>query len=201
MVIGVLALQGDFARHQKNLETLGLSTRQVRVPAHLEGLQGLVLPGGESSTMLKLLRIQELFVPLQERIRSGLPTLATCAGLILLARKVVQPEQDSLNLLDVTVARNGYGRQIYSGSFALQGPAVPKGGTGIFIRAPRILRAGAGVKVLARRDADPVLVRSGSILGACFHPELQPEHFCTRLFMNLVQREQALVATGTSEGS
>lgn len=174
---GVLALQGDFARHAQALQRAGWTTREVRVPRDLDGLAGIALPGGESTTMLNLLDRNQLFGPLREFCGSGVPVLATCAGLILLAREVRAPEQRSFGLLDVTVARNGYGRQIHSGTFALEGPGVPAGATGVFIRAPRILRVGPGVEVLARRGDDPVLVRQGPILAACFHPELAPDYF------------------------
>ncbi len=181
--VGVLALQGDFAEHEAALQREGLATRQVRRPEHLEGLAGLVLPGGESTTMLKLLAFQGLEEPLGALLRSGrVPVLATCAGLILLASEVHDPEQRSFGVLDVAVSRNGYGRQIASGTFPLDGDGVPEGTTGIFIRAPRVLRVGAGVEVLARREGDPVLLRRGGVLGACFHPELAEGHWVTREF-------------------
>lgn len=182
--VGVLALQGDFAEHEAALQREGLATRQVRRPEHLEGLAGLVLPGGESTTMLKLLAFQGLEEPLGALLHSGrVPVLATCAGLILLASEVRDPAQRSFGVLDVTVSRNGYGRQIASGTFALSGDGVPQGTTGIFIRAPRVLRAGAGIEVLAKRDGDPVLLRRGCVLAACFHPELAEGHWVTREFV------------------
>lgn len=182
--IGVLALQGDFARHEHTLHQHGLATRQVRRPEHLEGIGGLVLPGGESTTMLRLLALQGLEEPLADFVRRDrVPVLATCAGLILLARAVLDPAQRSFGVLDVVVARNGYGRQIASGTFAIVGAGIPPDSTGIFIRAPRILEVGPGVEVLARRDRDPVLVRRGRTLGACFHPELEPDHPVVRAFV------------------
>lgn len=184
-VVGILALQGDFAEHEAALHAFGVETRRVRRPEHLDGLAGLVLPGGESTTMLKLLDIQRLTEPLRAFLQSGLPVFATCAGLILLARRVVAPEQSSFGVLDVEVARNGYGRQIHSGTIPLRG-AVPAGATGIFIRAPRILAVGPDVEVLAYREDDPVLVRSGNVLAACFHPELDAGHFVTRMFVERV---------------
>lgn len=169
----MLALQGDFADHQAALERRGLRTRQVRVPADLHGVSALVLPGGESTTMLRLLDLQGLRQPLLDGIDSGLPVLATCAGLILLAREVTDPVQSSLGRIDCRVQRNGYGRQIASGTFPLTGE-LPVGSTGIFIRAPRVTAVGPEVRVLARRDGDPVLLEQGAILGCCFHPELEP---------------------------
>ena len=186
-MVGVLAVQGDFSEHQAALASVGVASRQVRVPADLEGVEGLILPGGESTTMLKLLELQGLSGPLAERIAEGLPVLATCAGLILLASEVVEPAQASFGVLDITTARNGYGRQIHSGTFPLEGEAAPKGATGVFIRAPRILRAGPQVEVLASWNGDPVLVRQGPVLGACFHPELQPGHFVTDMFCSLLR--------------
>ena len=188
--VGVLAVQGDFAEHQKVLEARGLATRQVRRPVHLRGIDGLVLPGGESTTMLKLLDLQGLTDPLRDYLSADPPVLATCAGLILLADRVVEPEQPSLGVLDVHVARNGYGRQFHSGTFELTGEDLPAGATGVFIRAPRILAAGAGVEVLARRDGDPVLVRKGKTLAACFHPELEGNHFVTGMFVSLIARDR-----------
>lgn len=191
MVVGVLALQGDFADHQAVLAARGVATRQIRRAEDLRGIQGLVLPGGESTTMLRLLDIQGLSKPLARLLVTDLPVLATCAGLILLAREVVDPIQGSLGVLDLKVARNGYGRQLHSGTFPLRGTGVPVGACGVFIRAPRILRVGPGVEVLAYRDQDPVLVRSGPILGACFHPELQEQHFVTDWFLGqLGERRQ-----------
>lgn len=192
-MIGILALQGDFAEHRAALRPFGLLCRNVRAAADLAGLRGLVLPGGESTTMLKLLREEGLFAPLGEALGSGIPVLATCAGLILLASDVRNPAQQSYGLLPVTVLRNGYGRQYHSGTFPLHGPGVPPGTDGIFIRAPRIVATGPDCEVLARRGDDPVLVRKGPILGACFHPELQPGHPVTAAFAAMVQRETPVI--------
>lgn len=192
--VGVLALQGDFAEHITALGEAGVVTREVRLASDLEGLDGLVLPGGESTTMLKLLDIERLEGPLLQTLCSGIPVLATCAGLILLAAEVVDPEQRSFGLLDVAVQRNGYGRQVHSGTFALQGSALPAGTEGVFIRAPRILRCGPEVEVLATRGGDPVLVRSGVVMGACFHPELQSGHPVTAEFVALVAAHREALA-------
>jgi pyridoxal 5'-phosphate synthase pdxT subunit len=185
--IGILALQGNFARHAERLQELQAEPVFVRRQSDLEGLDGLVLPGGESTTMLKLME-NSLRERLIEIVRGGMPTLATCAGLILLARKVTHPEQLSFGLLDIDVSRNAYGRQV--DSFvetrltwtkdgrreieALLGGISAEGGDreGVFIRAPRITRAGEGVAVLARRAGEPVLVRQDNILAATFHPEM-----------------------------
>ena len=138
--------------------------------------------------MLHLLASQGLEQPLAELLRDGrMPVFATCAGLILLASEVCDPPQRSFATLDVAVARNGYGRQIASGTFAIAGDGVPAGTTGVFIRAPRVLRAGPSVEVLARRAGDPVLLRQGRVLAACFHPELAEDHVVVRQFVDEVR--------------
>ncbi|MEE9127446.1 MAG: pyridoxal 5'-phosphate synthase glutaminase subunit PdxT [Planctomycetota bacterium] len=185
-VIGVLAVQGDVAEHQAALGGHGVATRRIRRPQDLTGIHGLVLPGGESTTMLRLLEIQGLTAPLRELLTTDIPVLATCAGLILLANEVVDPVQGSLGVLDIRVARNGYGRQVHSGTFPLGGSGLPAGASGVFIRSPRILSVGPDVEVLAFREEDPVLVRRGRVLAACFHPELQEDHFVTRWFLEQV---------------
>ena len=193
-LVGVLALQGDFVDHEVALQRAGLRTRQVRSPSQLDGLHGLVLPGGESTTMLTLLGVEGLWEPLGRALRSGLPVFATCAGMILLAERVENPSQRSYGLLPITVVRNGYGRQLHSGTFALDSAVLPPGTTGTFIRAPRITAVGAGCEVLARRGADAVLVQSGPILAACFHPELQPElHPVVERFAASVRRHAGAV--------
>ncbi|MFO1054062.1 MAG: pyridoxal 5'-phosphate synthase glutaminase subunit PdxT [Planctomycetota bacterium] len=198
--VGVFALQGDVREHVAALASLGIATRPVRRPRDLDGLAGIVLPGGESSTMLKLLAIQGLEAPLGEFLRSGRPVLATCAGLILCASRVVEPEQRSYGVLDVTVARNGWGRQIASGTFALRtstGSGLPDPMDAVFIRAPRIVAVGPRCEVLATRDGEPVLVRQGAVLGACFHPELEVDHPVTKLFAAMLPGgNRVLVAHG-----
>lgn len=166
--VGVLALQGGFAAHAKALASCRCAVREVRSAADLHGLRGLVLPGGESSAQLRLLRRLSLWEPLRELVHSGRPVLATCAGLILLAKTVLEPEQDSLDALDVTVRRNGFGSQV--DSFLAQSDDGQR--TLLFIRAPRLLATGPGVAVLARLRGEPVLVRQGAITAATYHPEL-----------------------------
>ena len=188
-VVGVLALQGDFADHQRALEAQGLASRPVRSAPELADLDGLVLPGGESTTMLRLLETEGLEEPLVAVLASGLPVLGTCAGLILLAAEVRDPAQRCLGLLPIAVERNGYGRQFHSGTIAIEGPGVPEGTEGVFIRAPRIVAVGEGCAVLARRGPDPVLVAKGPILGCCFHPELVLDHQVFRCFAELVRQK------------
>ena len=189
--VGVLALQGDFAAHVDRLRALGIEAPLVRRPRDLEGLDGLALPGGESSTMLRLMSFDGMDAALPAAIRAGLPTLATCAGMILLAQEVRDPEQASLGLLDITVSRNGYGRQLHSGTHAIQGHAGFPDGSGIFIRAPRVTRVGASCEVLASRAGDPVLVRHASVLAACFHPELEDAHPVYQLFLDGVRARRS----------
>lgn len=195
-LVGVLALQGDFADHAAALQAEGLRTAFVRKASDLVGLDGIVLPGGESTTMLKLLDVEGLWEPLGTALRSGVPVLATCAGLILLAADVENPRQRSYGLLPVTVVRNGYGRQYHSGTFPLEASALPADTTGTFIRAPRITHVGDGCEVLARRDGDPVLVRQGRILAACFHPELQVGHPVCAQFAAMVRAHAGLATAG-----
>ena len=193
-IVGILALQGDFQRHAESLGAAGLEIREVRTGADLVGLRGLVLPGGESTTMLRLLEIEDMFDPLREVLSSGLPVLATCCGLILIAEQVLQPPQKSMCLLPIDVIRNGYGRQFHSGTFPLESDLFP-GTTGVFIRVPRIVRVGDSVEVLARWNGDPVLIQKGPILASCFHPELQDNHPLTRYFVDLIRGKHAPSST------
>ena len=176
--LGVLALQGDFRAHARALAAAGAEgteVREVRTPEALEDLHGLVLPGGESTALLRLMAPLGMGDALHRFCRRGGALFGTCAGLILLAREVTSPAQDSLDLLDVTVERNAYGRQIDSfvsrGSLSLPGRG-PEEIEMVFIRAPRIRRVGAGVQVLGRFGEEPVLVAQGRILAATFHPEM-----------------------------
>ncbi len=174
MRVGVLALQGDFAAHAARLHALGAVAGPVRTAAELAQVDALVLPGGESTAMLRLMEPEGLLDAIGIRLAAGLPVLATCAGVILLAAGVT-PAQRSLAALDADVTRNAYGRQLHSSvarirlASGLGGPAEMEA---VFIRAPRIDRTGPDVEVLAYRDEDPVLVRQGAILAATFHPEL-----------------------------
>lgn len=189
MTIGVLALQGDFALHEQALLRLGVSARQVRKPAELDGCGGLVIPGGESTTLLKLMDAWD-FVPAIEKFhRSGRPIFGTCAGLILLAREVRSPAQLSLGLIDITAERNAYGRQKESFETEVsadlgQGPVMVKA---VFIRAPRIRRLGPGVVVLATHRGECVMAREGSVLVAAFHPELTDDPAVHAYFAAMVR--------------
>jgi pyridoxal 5'-phosphate synthase pdxT subunit len=174
MTIGVLALQGDFDLHRKALDRLGLESVEVRLPRQLDRVAGLIMPGGESTTLLKLLDEWD-FVPALEKFHAaGKPIMGTCAGLILLAREVEGPRQASLGLIDITAERNAYGRQ--KESFETEGEADlgegPRPIKMVFIRAPRIRRMGPAVTPLVMHGGECVMAREGSILVAAFHPEL-----------------------------
>ena len=185
--IGVLALQGDFEAHIKALDELGVLAEEVRDLADLSGLSGVIIPGGESTTLLKILR-EEGMEAIRRFSRCGGVILGTCAGLILLAREVQDPAQASLGLLDAVVSRNAYGRQVESfhavGSWNLDG-SPPLEMT--FIRAPRIRSFENTVSVLARYQGEPVMIRQGRLLGATFHPELTADRSVHELFVKLVR--------------
>lgn len=192
MKVGVLALQGDFALHVTALRRCGVEAAEVRKPEELEGLDGLVIPGGESTTLLKLMEAWR-FVPAIEKFHAARkPIFGTCAGLILLARDVENPRQSSLGLIDVSVERNAYGRQ--RESFAESGEADLEGRRPlemVFIRAPRIRRLGPDVTVLAWRGDEPVMAREGSVLVASFHPELTSDPAVHAYFCRMVQESLA----------
>jgi len=183
--IGVLAIQGNFASHAQALTEVGADPVEIRKPEQLAGLDGLVLPGGESTTMLRFLEKRHFFETLQQYCATK-PVFGTCAGAILLAREVINPPQRSLGLLDAIVERNAYGRQVDSLILTAE-TALPGGPLEmVFIRAPRIVEAGPQVEVLARRDGSPVLVRQGHVMAATFHPELSRDRRVHRLFVETV---------------
>lgn len=189
--IGILGLQGAFACHIDTLADLGVATRRVRTPEDLEGLDGIVLPGGESTTMGNLLRTSGLLQPLADALTTGLPALGTCAGLILLARRILDGRHDqvSFGVLDVTVRRNGYGRQVdsFEGDVEIQGLERPF--HAVFIRAPIIEDVGESVEVLSSLYGRPILVRQGRVMACAFHPELTSDSRIHRMFLDLVDTE------------
>ncbi|HWE49387.1 MAG TPA: pyridoxal 5'-phosphate synthase glutaminase subunit PdxT [Bryobacteraceae bacterium] len=186
-VIGVLALQGDFDAHRNALERAGAQAREVRTAAALDSIDGLVLPGGESTTMLKLLSLENLFEPLR-RFGEQKPIFGTCAGAILLANEVLNPKQESLGLMDVTIERNGYGRQIDSRIAKIEFEGNPS--EAVFIRAPVIQRVGPQAKILASYLEHPVLVEQGRHMAATFHPELGSDDRIHRRFIEKVASER-----------
>jgi 5'-phosphate synthase pdxT subunit len=194
VTIGILALQGDYEAHARAFRDSGARTVLVRKPEELAGLDGLVLPGGESTTILKFLEnggFPRSFFDALENFASSKPVFGTCAGSILLAREVLQPKQRSLGALDATVERNAYGRQIDSTILTL--PTELPGGPleMVFIRSPRITRVGDGVEVLAQRDGHPTLVRQGHLLACTFHPEMSADTRVQQLFLDMVRAHKA----------
>jgi 5'-phosphate synthase pdxT subunit len=183
--VGVLALQGDFDAHRRRLEELGAEVRLVRNPEDFDGIDGLVIPGGESTTFLKLLG-DETFQKLNEFVHSK-PTFGTCAGAIMLAREVENPSQPGLNAIDISIRRNAYGRQIDSSIVEAPSRLGNEPLEMVFIRAPRIENVGPNVEVLAKRGDDPVLVRKGNVLAATFHPELSADRRVHTEFLKLVK--------------
>ena len=187
-VIGVLAIQGDFAAHARMLGRVGVQSVEVRCADDLEAIDGLIIPGGESTTILKLITEGDLGQPIATFARIGKPIFGTCAGAILLAREVSNPRQASLGLIDIEIERNGYGRQL--DSFIDQSETTIEGGPleTVFIRAPRIRRVGSNVEVLASIGDEAVLVREGNALAATFHPELTEDQRVHRLFVEMVAK-------------
>ena len=189
MKVGILALQGDFEAHGRVFRDLGCEVAFLRRPEELDTIDALVLPGGESTTMLNFLA-EGGFLDRLCRCTAELPVYATCAGLILLAREVLSPAQESLDRLDVSVERNGWGRQVASFVGAIDAPLLAPAGSppleGVFIRAPRIRRLGEGVRVLGSCRGEPVLVRQDRILAASFHPELGNDDRIARYFLDEV---------------
>ncbi len=188
--VGVLALQGAFEAHRQRLESLGVNAVLVRTPADLEQVDAMVLPGGESTTMSRLLDTSALFDVLAKRIDDGMPVLGTCAGMILCATEVLDARDDQrfFARLDITVRRNGYGRQLdsFESDLAVAGLDTPF--HAVFIRAPLVVHVGAGVEVLAESDGVPVLLRDGSCTVAAFHPELTRDTRLHEMFLESCQR-------------
>ena len=187
--IGVLALQGDFAEHISILESLGVDCLEIRLPKDLDGIDGLIIPGGESTTMAHLMKAFDMTAKLKSMIRQGMPTWGTCAGMIVLADRLTDSRPDPLSLIDIEVSRNAFGRQIDSfeqgiNISEMQGPPFP----GIFIRAPVVESVGSEVEVLGSIDNErPVAVRQGRILATSFHPELTDDSRMHQLFLRMIQ--------------
>jgi 5'-phosphate synthase pdxT subunit len=184
--IGIVAIQGDYEAHAKELGCLGVEHTFVRRPADIDGIRGIILPGGESTTHLKVMKEEGLFDALKKFASAGGALFGTCAGAILLASDVHGPKQESLGLLDVSILRNGYGRQLASdvhmGPTKLRKAPLEM----IFIRAPIIESTGANVEVLAEDAGHPVLVQQGKILASTFHPELTADPFVHEYFLKLI---------------
>ena len=194
MMIGILAVQGDFEAHAVMLAGMGVESREVRTPAGLDGCDGLILPGGESTTQLQFLQEEGLSNAIREFASEGGAIFGTCAGAILLATEVKNPAQDSLGLLDMNVLRNAYGRQI--ASEVASGPSTLKKEPleMVFIRAPIIERVGPGVKVLAEYAGKPALVEKGRVMAATFHPELTSDTTVHSRFLELTEENSLALA-------
>ena len=184
-VVGVLALQGAFAAHQQALQGLGAATLQVRTPVDLSRVDALVMPGGESTTMSRLLATSKLFDGLQARLLDGMPVFGTCAGMILLASEVLdgRPDQRIFGVIDIAVRRNGYGRQVDSFETDIVVEGLHRPFHAVFIRAPKVESAGSSVEVLATHDGVPVLARQGHVMVASFHPEITADARLHDLFL------------------
>ena len=195
--IGILAVQGDFAAHAARLAELGADTVEVRTVGDLDGCDGLILPGGESTTQLQFLQEEGLFDEVRKFATDGGVIFGTCAGAILLATEVKNPAQASLGLLDMTVLRNGYGRQLASDVFFGSSKLTDSPMEMVFIRAPIIERVGPGIEILAEHGGNPVLVQKGNLMAGTFHPELTRDATVHRHFLQLVAARQGLSASVT----
>jgi pyridoxal 5'-phosphate synthase pdxT subunit len=191
--IGVFALQGDVREHLRMLDSLGARAIAVRRPAELDACDGLVIPGGESTTMFKLARTFDLFEPIRQRIKEGLPVLGTCAGMIMLAERIEDgtPDQETLGGLDITVRRNAFGRQVDSFEGEIDFAGLDEPVHAIFIRAPWVEETGPEVEVLSTVDHGPaagriVAVRQGPLMATSFHPEVGGDDRIHRLFLDLI---------------
>jgi len=182
--VGILAIQGDFAMHAKMLDAMGAPWKLVKHPADLDAVGGLIMPGGESTTMLKIFELEGIGAAIKEFAAQGKAIYGTCAGAILLAKEVLNPPQEKLGLIDIAIERNAYGRQIDSSIQAGDCPDLADHPVEmVFIRAPIIRRVGEGVRVLGRCGDLPVLVEQGNILAGTFHPELTDDQTVHRYFL------------------
>ena len=188
MKLGILAVQGDFAEHNDALRKLGAESREVRLPQHLEGLGGLIIPGGESTTLSRLMSLYHLREPIEGMARQGKVIWGTCAGMIMMAQEITEGDPVPLGLMDIGVLRNAFGRQVDSFEQDLQVAVFdPVPFHGVFIRAPVIIRVGQGVKVLSTLpDGTPVAVQEDNLLATAFHPELTNDQRFHQHFLDLV---------------
>ncbi|MGY4707316.1 pyridoxal 5'-phosphate synthase glutaminase subunit PdxT [Candidatus Bipolaricaulota sp. J31] len=184
MKIGVIAVQGDVREHLRALERLGVEAVPVRKPVELEGLAGLIFPGGESTAIWRLLKWSGLVEPIEELHRDGIPTFGTCAGMVLLAKEIVNWPERFFGFIDIAVERNASGRQVDSFEVELEVRGIGKV-PAVFIRAPYIRRVGPGVEVLAEYQGQPVMAREGNVLVVSFHPELTDDLRVYELFLKM----------------
>lgn len=187
MTVGVLALQGDFEKHEAMLTRLGVASRQVRKPSDLDSVDALILPGGESTTIGKLMVRYGLDGAIQQRVAQGMPVYGTCAGMILMARTIVGSDQPRLGLMDIAVLRNAFGSQRESFEVDLPFEPFERPVRAVFIRAPIVVEVGAGVSVLSRLEDKVVAVQQGALLATAFHPELTDDARVHRYFLEQVK--------------
>ncbi|ANQ53082.1 glutamine amidotransferase [Thermosipho sp. 1063] len=187
MKIGVSGIQGDFREHKQMLERLGVEVLIVRKPEDLDEVNGLVIPGGESTTMIRIMKMVNLYEKLRERISNGFPVFGTCAGMILLSKEVVNFKQDSLKVIDIKVERNAYGRQVDSFETEVEIKGFEKSYKAVFIRAPKVVGYGNNVEVLSTYENSPILLRQKNVLVASFHPELTDDTRVHEYFLNMVK--------------
>jgi len=185
--VGVLGLQGAVREHAKSVEASGAQAVIVKKVEQLEELDGLIIPGGESTTMRRLIDKYDFMEPLRDFAKSGKPMFGTCAGLILLAKRIVGYDEPHIGVMDITVERNSFGRQVDSFEAELMIPGVADDFVGVFIRAPHIVEAGENVEVLAKHNDRIVAARDGQFLGCSFHPELTDDHRFTQYFVKMVE--------------
>ena len=185
--IGVLAIQGDFIEHRRMLDAIGTESKEIRLPKQLEGLDGLIIPGGESTTIVQLIDIYGFRNPLRKQVKDGLAVWGTCAGMIVLARKLLDKRPEPLGIMDIEVSRNAFGRQVDSFETSLDVSGIPGPPIhALFIRAPLVTNVGANVQILAQVDGDkPVAVREGKLLATAFHPELTNDTRVHKFFSDI----------------
>lgn len=202
-MIGVLAVQGDVREHLAAMAALGASAVPVRRPSELAAVDALIIPGGESTTMSKLIDRCDLREPLLQRLRDGMPAYGSCAGMIMLASTILdgRPDQSPLGALDIVVRRNAFGRQVDSFEAQIQVAGIAGSVPGVFIRAPWVESIGPDVDVLARVGEHPVAVRQGSVLATSFHPEVSGDHRVHALFLDLVRSRPQLPVAGARSGT
>ena len=187
--VGILAIQGDVIEHRHALERIGAETTEIRLPEQLDGVDGLIIPGGESTTIVQLIDIYDLRGVIRDKVRSGLPTWGTCAGMIVLAQRLTDRRPDPLRLMNIDVSRNAFGRQVdsFEQDLDIDGVDGPPF-RAVFIRAPVVNSAGAGTEILARLDdGRPVAVRQGRLLATSFHPELTDDSRVHQLFVRMIE--------------
>ena len=187
--VGILAIQGDVIEHRHALERIGAEVTEIRLPHQFDGVDGLIIPGGESTTIVQLIDIYDLREVIRDRVKSGLPTWGTCAGMIVLANRLADRRPDPLRLMNIEVSRNAFGRQVdsFEQDLDIDGVDGPPF-RAVFIRAPAVDRAGPGTEILARLDdGRPVAVRQGRMLATSFHPELTDDSRVHELFVRMIE--------------